>query len=59
VIDWIHANLLNDEGEPFRLTLEQRRFLLWFYAINKDGKFVYRSAILQRLKGWGLPEKTR
>ena len=49
----IACNLLNDEGKPFKLTREQARFLLWFYAIDENGRFVYRNVILQRLKGWG------
>lgn len=50
---WVHENLLNDEGEEFRLTAEQLRFLLWWYAVDGHGRFVYRQGILQRLKGWG------
>lgn len=49
---WVHENLLNDEGDPFRLTAEQLRFLLWWYAVDGNGRFVYRQGILQRLKGW-------
>jgi hypothetical protein len=40
-------------GEPFMPTLEQARFTLWWYAINADGKYIYREGILRRLKGWG------
>jgi hypothetical protein len=32
---------------------EQARFVLWFYALDEDGGFLYHSAVLQRLKGWG------
>ena len=59
IIRWVQENLLADEidpatGEhlPFDLTFEQRRFLLWWYAIDENGVFVYRSGVLQRLKGW-------
>jgi hypothetical protein len=34
-------------------TKEQARFLLWWYAIDERGRFVYRDGVLQRLKGWG------
>ena len=34
-------------------TAEQARFVLWWYAIDKHGRFVYREGLLQRLKGWG------
>lgn len=40
-------------GDPWRFTPEQARFLLWWYAIDGDGKFIYRSAVLRRMKGWG------
>ncbi|RYH15150.1 MAG: hypothetical protein EON54_28855, partial [Alcaligenaceae bacterium] len=40
-------------GEPFLPTLEQARFLVWWYAVDENGRFVYRSGLLRRLKGWG------
>lgn len=52
VIGWIGANLLLD-GEPFPLTGEQIRLILWIYAIDEHGRFVYRDIVLQRMKGWG------
>lgn len=42
-----------EEGEPFRFTKEQLRFILWWYAVDEHGRFVYRKGVLQRLKGWG------
>lgn len=57
VIRWIHSHLLqpdgDDAGEPFRLTAEQRNFVLWFYAVDESGRFVHRRAVLRRSKGWG------
>ena len=59
VIRWIADNLLADETDendqplPFKLTNEQMRFVLWFYAIDEEGRFAYREVVLQRLKGWG------
>ena len=47
------AKWLRHEGRPWQFTLEQLRFLLWLYAIDENGKFIYRKAVLQRLKGWG------
>lgn|SRR5690625_2234768 len=38
---------------PFTFSNEQLRFGLWFYAHDEDGNFLYRRALLQRLKGWG------
>lgn len=56
---WIRENLLADETDendkplPLSLTPEQKRFVLWFYAIDESGRFLYREYVLQRLKGWG------
>jgi hypothetical protein len=58
-IKWITDNLLADETDeydrplPFQLTPEQMRFILWFYAIDENGRFLFREIVLQRLKGWG------
>lgn len=57
VADFIEGYLLQPDGdlagEPFRLTDEQLRFLLWFYAVDERGRFIYRRAVLRRAKGWG------
>ncbi|MCS0601110.1 terminase [Streptomyces sp. LP11] len=53
------AEYLDGEGStdekrvPWKFTPEQLRFLLWWYAIDKAGEFIYRTGVLQRLKGWG------
>ena len=39
--------------EPWRFTPEQLRFILWWYALDEDGQFLYQSGVLQRRKGWG------
>src|SRR5690348_6430182 len=44
---------IDDPEKPWRFTLEQLRFILWWYAVDERGKFVYRTGVLQRLKGWG------
>jgi len=56
IVDWISEYLKTPEGdddEPFMLTFEQVRFLLWWYAVDSSGKYSYRSGVLRRLKGWG------
>lgn len=40
-------------GSPFMPTLEQARFILWWYAVDQDGKYAYRNGVLRRMKGWG------
>jgi phage terminase large subunit-like protein len=47
--DYLHAPL----GGPWKFTLEQLRFVLWWYAVDDAGRFVYRTGVLQRMKGWG------
>lgn len=57
VIDWCEEWLLQpdgpDAGQPWRFTKEQKRFLLWWYAVDERGRFIYRAGMLRRLKGWG------
>lgn len=48
---WTAEYLLGDDGKPWRFTMEQLRFILWWYAVDEHGKFVYRTGVLQRLKG--------
>ncbi|WGH21351.1 terminase large subunit [Arthrobacter phage Emotion] len=57
IIDHIESYCLQPDGdmagEAFQLTAEQKRFTLWFYAVDDAGKFIYRRAVLRRAKGWG------
>lgn len=51
---WTAEYLRADDGSgPWKFTLEQLRFVLWWYAVDDDGKFLYRTGVLQRMKGWG------
>ena len=34
-------------------TNEQVRLLLWWYAVDEKGSYVYREGVVRRLKGWG------
>lgn len=40
-------------GQPFMPTLEQARWLLWWYAVDTEGQFVYRNGVFRRMKGHG------
>jgi hypothetical protein len=42
-----------DAGERWNYTDEQARFILWWFAIDKRGRWLYRSGMLRRVKGWG------
>ncbi len=52
ILRWIDRYINGGGGQPFRPTKEQARFILWWYAVDAQGKFVYRDGVLQRLKGW-------
>ena len=56
-IDWAQDYLLQpdgpDAGEPWRFTNEQARFLLHWYSVDQEGRFIYRAGMLRRFKGWG------
>lgn len=42
-----------DAGEAFLFTDEQMRLLLWWYAVDDNGRFLYNSGVIRRMKGWG------
>lgn len=42
-----------DAGTPWNWTDEQARFLLWWYAVDAVGRFIYRRGMFRRLKGHG------
>ena len=53
--EWLRAYDTEDDESPqgLKFTKEQLRFLLWLYAIDEDGEFLFTMGVLQRLKGWG------
>lgn len=57
IIDWAENYLKQPDGpeagEPFTFTPEQEDFLLWWYAVDPTGRFLYRRGVLRRSKGWG------
>src|SRR3972149_403828 len=57
ILGWTREYLLQPDGpnagEPWVFTDEQARFLLNWYAVDRDGRFVYRYGMLRRMKGWG------
>lgn len=54
IAGWCSEYLLNPQDEgPWDFTDEQLRFILWWYAVDASGEFIYTSGTLQRLKGWG------
>jgi hypothetical protein len=57
VILWAHTWLVQPDGdhagEPWRFTDAQIHFLLWYYAIDDDGRFLHNRAAIRRSKGTG------
>ncbi|WP_254407329.1 terminase [Streptomyces sp. GMY02] len=53
IAGWCAEFLKAEDGGPWRFTREQMRFVLWWYAVDENGRFIYRKGVLQRLKGWG------
>lgn len=57
ILDWGSTFLAQPDGEhkgdTWVYTREQARFLLWFYALDSLGRFIYRRAMLMRVKGFG------
>ncbi|HZJ03028.1 MAG TPA: terminase, partial [Thermoleophilia bacterium] len=53
IAQWAFTYLRHEDGSPWEYTEEQLRFLVHWYAIDRRGRFVYRDAVLQRMKGWG------
>lgn len=51
-MSWCGLWLRGRKG-PWSFTMEQARFLLWYYALDENGQPLYHSGALQRLKGWG------
>jgi len=57
VLKWGSTYLAQPDGETkgalWEYTTEQAMFVLNFYAIDKEGKWLYNRAMLSRPKGWG------
>jgi hypothetical protein len=52
-LGWCGRWLQHQPGRPWRFTLEQARFLLWWFSVDPTASSPTRDAVLQRLKGWG------
>lgn len=42
-----------EAGNQWCYTDEQARFILWWFALDERGRWIYRSGMLRRVKGWG------
>jgi len=52
VLGWCGTELQH-RGQPWRFTLEQARWVLWWFAVDPTGAWLFTDGVLQRLKGWG------
>ncbi|CAN5641092.1 terminase [soil metagenome] len=54
---WCHRVLRQPNGPrarmPFRLSFDQYRFLLWFYAVDRDGRWLFNHGVRRLAKGSG------
>lgn len=54
---WAETNLIQPNGpkagRPFRLTDGQLRFLVWWYAVDEDGRWLFNHGVRRRAKGSG------
>lgn len=57
VLEWGSKFLAQPDGDNvgdrWAYTNEQAKFILWLYAVDEQGKFIYRHGMLSRPKGWG------
>lgn len=57
ILLWASRYIVQPDGERagqrWRFTAEQVRFVLWLYAVDERGRFIYHGATLRRSKGWG------
>jgi hypothetical protein len=53
IAGWAAEYLQAETGGPWKFTMEQLRFVLHWYAVDDNGRFINRKGVLQRMKGWG------
>lgn len=57
ILEWSLDYLIQPDGpsagDPWEYSDEQVRILLRWYAIDANGRFVFRNGVLRRMKGWG------
>ena len=55
--EWAHRWLVQPNGpragKPFRMTYDQYRFLLWWYAVDTDGHWLFNHGARRQAKGVG------
>lgn len=56
-VEWMRTNLVQPDGphagEPFRPAPDQVDFLLWFYSLDEDARWLFNMAVRRQSKGKG------
>jgi hypothetical protein len=53
LLGWTGYWLRDNQGQDWQWTPEQARFLLWYHSLDVTGRLLFRTAVLQRMKGHG------
>lgn len=53
ILGWVSRWIANPKGGPWKFTAEQTRLILWIYALDDDGNWLYENIVFQALKGAG------
>lgn len=59
VLDWCSKNIVNPDdyggvkGDPWIFRPDQAHFIVWYYAVDENGEWLYRRAYRERAKGTG------
>ena len=51
--DYVKTPSGDHGGTPFMPTLEQARFILWWYSVDENGRYSHRNGVFRRMKGHG------
>jgi hypothetical protein len=54
---WLEQPDGPDAGRPWKFTDEQARFVLWWYSLDEQGRWLFPYGTLRRVKGWGRPAR--
>jgi len=46
IAGWCAEYLQGKDGKPWKFTAEQLRFILFWYAVDRNGRFIYRKGVL-------------
>lgn len=53
LIELLESALILPDGSPFKFTDEQTSIFVRWYALDEQGRWIYRRGTVRRMKGWG------